>query len=251
MEIVVRHVVELSPATVALIERLLAAAWSGLQAPSSAETVPVHAAPKPAGKAEISPPVAQIAEPTPKPGRQPSSARAKSETAEPLSSWSAERRALGKKLRSVATPWDEMRARLNALPGRPISSTHAVKVACARFHWLAPPAVILSGARAAPPPALAVHAVPPEFASRDGHFSVSAAQLAEAAAIEASAPIDLDAAISWGRQNGITRADGESDAALVARINKHRAEYELPLYTIVPPRGPAEALPDPRIGGHA
>jgi hypothetical protein len=86
--------------------------------------------------------------------------------------------------------------------------------------------------------------------TRDGGFSVAAAQERGVMVGAIAAPADLDTIVAWGGRNGCKPVPGMARRAYVEWVNTARAAAGLTPFVLVARRGPPEGLPKPEVSAN-
>jgi hypothetical protein len=152
--------------------------------------------------------------------------------AEQLPLWTPARIDLARRLWIKGAAESEIVSALNNLPGAPHQDGQALTALAERLCWPSP---------RRPP-------LPRRLRSRDGAPSVS--ELEAGAMPDALDMVELpmEDAVAWGRANGVVRQPGESDAALLVRINRARLYWRLPRFRPSRPLPPRRDEPVPEEG---
>ncbi len=140
------------------------------------------------------------------------SARAASLEPPPL--WTATRIDAARRLWCKGIAEADILVALNRLAGAPHTDAQALVALARRLCWPRPQQAL---------PVL-------RLTTRDGLPSMAERQALEGALDSDVVELPMADAIAWGRANGVPRQVDEPDATLLARINKARAQWSLPLF---------------------
>ncbi|MDA8252888.1 MAG: hypothetical protein M0Z28_27485 [Rhodospirillales bacterium] len=154
--------------------------------------------------------------------------------------WTPERDALGRALRQAGHAWPDILARLNTLPGVPISGLGALQQRAYLHGWKAPPKTQpdTPPAPVAPPLPIPVDTGRPALAQqvvvgRDGLPSVAAQMERDALRSTRLNPVSWQTVREWAaNQKLLGMPDAYSPKALLA-VNKLRASHLLPPFHVV------------------
>lgn len=133
-----------------------------------------------------------------------------------LPAWTPARIDLARRMWGKGIEEGDIAQAINRLPGARDLPAEAVADLALRLRWPGPKQARL----------------PAMPATRDGSPSMAERQAAELAAALGYVELPLEDALLWGRTNGVPRQPAEPEAALLARINRARANFGLPRFRI-------------------
>lgn len=156
---------------------------------------------------------------------------------EPPPLWTATRIDSARRLWCKGVAEADILATLNRLAGAPHTDAQALTALARRLCWPRPQQAL---------PML-------RLTTRDGLPSLAERQALEGALNNDVVELPMADAVAWGRANGVPRQVDESDALLLIRINRARAQWSLPQFRIsralhipAPPPPPAPPVVKPR-----
>ena len=141
--------------------------------------------------------------------------------------WSPARIDLARRLWGKGIDEAAILAAINALSGAPLPGPQAIVALARRLCWPGPRQKRL----------------PLTLATRDGSPSIAEREAAELAHSYDFVELPMQDAVAWGTANRIARVAAESDAALLARINRARAGWGLPCFRVTRPELAPPILP--------
>jgi hypothetical protein len=160
--------------------------------------------------------------------------------------WTDERRRLLDRMTDEGCDRDAIHAALNELDGPEVTKAHLAAFLQGKRRWTPEPNPVCEISPEAPEPAVTAAPIPGEISPAPAPARPSAlniyAGMAERQAVEAArCPMTWEGVVEWGKGNSVP-LQGHARQFLSA-VNAKRAEFGLPAFQLVKPRGPHEAMP--------
>lgn len=156
--------------------------------------------------------------------------------------WTDERRQLLDRMTDDGCVRDAILAALNELDGPEVTKAHLAAFLQGKRRWT--PSADTAGeiSPEAPQPAVTAEPAPCEISPpRPSALNIYAGMAERQAAEATRCPMTWDGVVEWGLANGVP-IKGDTRQFLSA-VNAKRAEFGLPAFQLVKPRGPHEVMP--------
>jgi hypothetical protein len=136
---------------------------------------------------------------------------------------------------------DAILAALNELDGPEVTKAHLAAFLQGKSRWTPGPVAAREISPDAPEPAVTAEPAPGEISPPPPTPQKNYAGMAERQAVEAArCPMTWDGVVEWGKSNRVP-LQGHPRQFLSA-VNAKRAEFGLPAFQLVKPRGPHEVM---------